>query len=404
MTPIPRPRIMKIEPQLLNFHEKPMPDIQRIDFINKMEAAFKVNPVVAILGPRQCGKTTVAREYAKQQHIDIPAMNFFDLENPNDLARLEAPQLALENLEGLIVIDEVQRRPELFPLLRVLVDQHKKRRFLILGSASRTLLRQSSESLAGRITYLELTPFSYPEVDDLDRLWLDGGFPRSYLANSQAISVDWRAAYITTFLEQDIPQLGITIPANALRRFWMMLAHYHGGIFNASEIGQSFGAAHTTMRHYLDILTGTFMIRELTPWIENIKKRQIKSPKIYFRDSGIFHSLLNIKTKSELYLHPKLGASWEGFALEQVIRSCGATPEETYFWGVHAQAELDLLIVKDGKKTGYEFKYTDAPRLTKSMQTAMEDLQLSELNVIYPGSVDFQLAKGIRAVSLSSLR
>lgn len=380
-----------------------MTTIQRKHFIEKIGAAFEVNPVVAILGPRQCGKTTVAHEYARQYHIDIPLINFFDLENPSDLARLESPQLALENLEGMVVIDEIQRRPELFPLLRVLVDKNKKQKFLILGSASRDLLRQSSESLAGRISYLELTPFSYPEVTDLERLWLNGGFPRSYLAKSQQASIDWRMAYITTFLEQDIPQLGITIPANTLRRFWMMIAHYHGSMFNASEMGQSFGAAHTTMRHYLDILTGTFMIRELTPWVENIKKRQIKSPKIYFRDSGIFHSLLNITNKNELYLHPKLGASWEGFALEQVIRHRQASSGEVYFWGVHAQAELDLLIIKDGKKSGYEFKYSDAPRLTKSMQIAMNDLQLDELTVIYPGKTEYQLAKKIYVVSIASL-
>lgn len=380
-----------------------MTTIQRKHFIEKIGAAFEVNPVVAILGPRQCGKTTVAHEYARQYHIDIPLINFFDLENPSDLVRLESPQLALENLEGMVVIDEIQRRPELFPLLRVLVDKNKKQKFLILGSASRDLLRQSSESLAGRISYLELTPFSYPEVTDLERLWLNGGFPRSYLAKSQQASIDWRAAYITTFLEQDIPQLGITIPANTLRRFWMMIAHYHGSMFNASEMGQSFGAAHTTMRHYLDILTGTFMIRELTPWVENIKKRQIKSPKIYFRDSGIFHSLLNITNKNELYLHPKLGASWEGFALEQVIRHRQASSGEVYFWGVHAQAELDLLIIKDGKKSGYEFKYSDAPRLTKSMQIAMNDLQLDELTVIYPGKTEYQLAKKIYVVSIASL-
>ncbi len=374
--------------------------LNRLNFIDKIKFSFKVNPVVALLGPRQCGKTTLAREYAKLAKQAKHDINFFDLESPSDLARLERPQLTLENMEGLIVIDEIQRRPELFPILRVLVDQHKDRRFLVLGSASRELIKQSSESLAGRISYIELTPFSYPEVEDLELLWLRGGFPRSYLAESAAISDSWRTAYVTTFLEHDLPQLGITIPANTLRRFWMMLAHYHGTIFNASEIGHSLGAAHTTIRNYLNILTGTFMVRELQPWIENIKKRQVKSPKIYFRDSGIFHTMLSIQDKTKLFLHPKLGASWEGFALEEVIRHCQARPEEAYFWGIHAQAELDLLILKDGKKVGFEFKYSDAPRLTTSLEAAQENLNLDALTVIYPGKVSYSLNKRIHVVGL----
>jgi predicted AAA+ superfamily ATPase len=379
--------------------EPPMTLIKRTGYIEKIQAAFTINPVTALLGPRQCGKTTLAQEYARRNSGN-QTVHFFDLENPNDLARLETPQLTLENLEGLIIIDEIQRRPELFSLLRVLVDQHKKRRFLILGSASRELIKQSSESLAGRISYLELTPFSYPEIDDLDRLWVRGGFPHAYLANNQEISAEWRIAYIKTFLEQDIPNLGITIPANTLRRFWMMLAHYHGNIFNASELGQSLGAAHTTIRHYLDILTGTFMIRELTPWIENIEKRQIKSPKIYFRDSGIFHTLLGIENQNALHHHPKLGASWEGFALEEIIRHHQATSSEAYFWGVHNQAELDLLLVTKGKKLGFEFKYTDAPRLTKSQTIAQEILELDEFTVIYPGKKSYSLSEKVRAVGL----
>lgn len=374
--------------------------IIREQYIEKIRFAFSVNPIVAILGPRQCGKTTLAKEYAKQLKIKIPEINFFDLENPNDIARLETPLLAIENLQELIVIDEVQRRPDLFPLLRYLVDENKKRRFLILGSASRDLLQQSSESLTGRISYLELTPFSYPEVENLDRLWLRGGFPHSYLAKTQEISTAWRSDYITTFLEQDIPRLGITIPANTLRRFWMMLAHYHGNIFQASEMGQSLGAAHTTMRRYLDILTGTFMVRELTPWIENIKKRQIKSPKIYFRDSGIYHTLLGIKDKDELFVNPKLGASWEGFALEAIIRHHQAKAEETYFWGIHAQAELDLLIIKDGKKLGFEFKFSDAPKLTSSLEIAEELLELDKLTIIYPGRTAYSLSKKVKVIGL----
>jgi uncharacterized protein len=374
--------------------------IIRQQYIEKISFAFSVNPVVAILGPRQCGKTTLAKEYASEEKIEIPAINFFDLENPRDLARLETPQLAIEKLSGLIVIDEIQRRPDLFPLLRFLVDENKKRRFLILGSASPDLLQQTSESLAGRISYLELTPFSYPEVENLDRLWLRGGFPHSYLAKTQEVSDAWRSAYITTFLEQDIPRLGITIPANTLRRFWMMLAHSHGNIFNAAEMGQSFGAAHTTMRRYLDILTGTFMVRELPPWIGNIKKRQIKSPKIYFRDSGIFHTLLHIENKDELYTNPKLGASWEGFALEEVIRHHQASIGEVYFWGIHGQGELDLLIVKNGKNLGFEFKFSDAPTMTSSLKIAEESLELDKLTVIYPGKQSYSLSKKIQVIGL----
>lgn len=374
--------------------------INRSQSIEDLEFAFRVTPIVAILGPRQCGKTTLAKEYVHRQRQDLPSINFFDLESPSDLARLANPQLALEGLEGLIVIDEVQRRPELFPLLRVLIDRGKERRFLILGSASRDLLRQSSETLAGRISYLELTPFSYPEVEHLKRLWIRGGYPNSYLAVDEDISYAWRSAYITTFLEQDIPQLGITIRANTLRRFWMMLAHYHGNIFNATEMGQSFGSAHTTMRKYLDILTGTFMIRELPTWVENIKKRQIKLPKIYFRDSGLYHNLLGIKDNAELVSNPKLGASWEGFALEKIIRHHRANSKECFFWGIHAQAELDLLIVKDGKKLGFEFKYNDAPRLTNSLKIADDALDLDQLTVIYPGRKSYSLTKTIRVVGL----
>lgn len=375
--------------------------IQRHFFINELDKAIGSHPVVALLGPRQCGKTTLVKQYAAARQTDnTPHIHIFDLEDPDDLARLDAPKLALEDLLGLIVIDEIQRKPELFPLLRVLVDQHKKRNFLILGSASRDLIRQSSESLAGRIRYIEVTPFYYPEIDNLNKLWLRGGFPNSYLAKNDQSSNEWRAAYITTFLEQDIPNLGIQIPARTLRRFWMMLAHYHGNIFNASEIGTSLGIAHTTARHYLDILTGTFMIRELSPWIENINKRQIKSPKIYFRDSGIFHTLLGIADLSGLKNHPKLGASWEGFALEEIIRLHHAQPEECYFWGIHSQGELDLLILKNGKRLGFEFKYADAPRLTPSMQLAYDTLHLDKLTVIYPGNTSYKLTDNIEVAGL----
>ncbi len=393
---------MKIELTSLNFHGSPM-FINRNYLINQLYRSLKVHSVIALLGPRQCGKTTLAKQYSSlKQDKSISTIHHFDLEDPDDLAKLDAPKLALEDLLGLIVIDEIQRKPELFPLLRVLVDQHKKRKFLILGSASRDLIKQSSETLAGRIRYIEITPFSYSEVDNLSKLWFRGGFPNSYLANNDQDSNDWRGAYITTFLERDIPNLGIQVPARTLRRFWMMLAHYHGNIFNASEIGSSLGVAHTTARHYLDILTGTFMIRELTPWIENINKRQIKSPKIYFRDSGIFHSLLGIHDLHALQNHPKLGASWEGFALEEIIRVHHAEPEECYFWGIHSQGELDLLILKNAKRLGFEFKYSDAPRLTSSMQLAQDTLRLDKLTVIYPGNSCYRLTTAIEVVGLEN--
>lgn len=375
--------------------------IDRKECSSQLEFLFKVNPIVAILGPRQCGKTTLARLYTETLLNENKSILFLDLENPNDLARLENPLLTLEETYDLIVIDEIQRQPELFPSLRVLVDQRRgKQQYLILGSASRDLIRQSSETLAGRISYMELTPFSYPEVEDITTLWLRGGFPNSYLAKNNEFSWEWRKAYISTFLERDIPNLGITVPAHTLRRFWMMIAHYHGNVFNASEIGKSLGVAHTTARHYLDILTGTFMLRELSPWFENINKRQVKAPKIYFRDSGIYHSLLAIPDKPALINNPKLGASWEGFALESIIRHHKAVSGEVYFWGIHNQAELDLLIIKDGKRYGFEFKYTDAPKLTTSMTLAIELLHLNSLTVIYPGNKNYKLAASIEICGL----
>jgi hypothetical protein len=282
----------------------------------------------------------------------------------------------------------------------VLVDQKRPRKFLILGSASRLLIQQSSETLAGRISYLELTPFVYEEVQELKNLWLRGGFPRSYLLMDEGMSFRWRLDYIRTFLEQDIPNLGIKIPAAELGRFWLMLTHMHGNIFNASELGRSLGLAHTTTKRYLDILSGTFMIRTLSPWFENLSKRQVKSPKIYFRDSGIFHAQLQIVTQDQLMAHPKLGASWEGFALECVIQHHRAESQEVFFWGTQSGAELDLLIMKNGQRLGFEFKYQDAPGTTKSMHVALADLSLDSLTVIHPGSGIYQLAEKIRAIGL----
>jgi uncharacterized protein len=379
--------------------------MERAHFLSRIGRQQASHPIVAILGPRQCGKTTLAREYAKiYQKKKRQPVFFFDLENPTDLARLENPMLALGDLKGLVVIDEIQRRPDLFPVLRVLADQPRNpRQFLILGSASKDLLQQSSESLAGRISYMELTPFSLSEVAKTKRLWLRGGFPRSYLAPSLTQSIDWRTSYISTYLESDIPALGLQIPAMALRRFWMMLTHFHGQIFNASEIARSLGVADTTARRYLDILSGTFMVRQLPPWSQNIGKRQVKSPKIYFRDSGIFHSLCGIRGWNSLQTHPRLGASWEGFALESAIRLSGALPGEFYFWATHNEAELDLLLLRGTRRIGLEFKYSDHPKLTPSMRIAMQDLKLDELIVVYPGAETFPIAQGIQVVGLSSL-
>lgn len=377
--------------------------MKREAFLEKIEVLFRVQPVCAILGPRQVGKTTLAKMY--EEHFFPGKTRFFDLENPLDLAQLDNPLLALSSDSSeLVIIDEVQRKPELFPILRVLVDQGKAKRFLILGSASRDLIRQSSETLAGRIGYMELPPFSLFEIKGQSRLlWERGGFPRSYLATNDADSYLWRQNYIMTFLERDIPNLGFQIPAQQIRRFWLMLAHYHGQIFNASEIGRSLGISAHTVRKYLDILAGTFMVRILSPWFENLKKRQVKSPKIYFRDSGILLALLGITGGKELQTYPKLGSFWEGFALEEVIRLLQASEQECYFWSTQADAELDLLIVKNGKRLGFECRYTDAPKISKSMKIALTDLHLDRLIIVYPGSRIFPLSETILAVGLDSI-
>lgn len=374
--------------------------ITRQSYLDQINTNCDIFPIVALLGPRQCGKTTLAKEYAASYAGPV---HLFDLENPQDWQLMQNPQLLLSDLEGLIVIDEVQRVPELFKFLRFLVDQPgKKQRFLILGSASRDLIQQSSESLAGRIGYISINPFSVFEVADLKTLHQRGGFPRSYLAKNDAAASLWLENYIQTFLEQDIPQLGINIPAQTLWRFWNTLTHYHGNIYNSSEIGRSLGVSDHTARHYLDILVGTFMVRQLTPWFENIEKRQVKRPKIYIRDSGIFHKLLGVSDFSALFRHPKIGASWEGFALEQIIQLYRARPEECYFWSIHQQGELDLLIFKDGQRHGFEFKYSDAPTLTKSMLMAQETLNLDTLHVIYPGDKTYKLTDDITVCSLAN--
>ncbi|MFV0340997.1 MAG: ATP-binding protein [Parachlamydiaceae bacterium] len=375
--------------------------MERRKYLKHIAMQFRVHPACTILGPRQVGKTTLAKMYLEE--VNPKSYQFFDLENPLDLARLENPMLTMSKLTNqLIIIDEIQRVPEIFPILRVLIDdKEKNQKFLILGSASRDLIRQSSETLAGRIGYMELMPFSLDEVDhDPDILWLRGGFPLSYLAKNDEDSLLWRQAYIATFLERDIPNLGFQVPPQQMRRFWLMLAHYHGQIFNASELGKSLGISDHMVRKYLDILAGTFMVRILLPWYENLGKRQIKSPKIYFRDSGLLNALMGLQSKEAMNVYPKMGSYWEGFALEEIIRQTEASSEECFFWGTQSKAELDLLIMKDGKRIGYEFKYADAPKITPSMRIACDDLKLDHLYVIYPGQKTFSLTEKITARGL----
>jgi len=370
-----------------------------IELLNKL---LKDNPIVAILGPRQCGKTTLSRQFSSQWLSDVTT---FDLENPRDVYRLQDPLLALEGVEGLIIIDEIQRSPDLFPVLRVFADRSRKTKYLILGSASRDLIRQSSESLAGRISYLEIGGFSLKlvGVEKREKLWIRGTFPRSFLASSEAASYQWRQDFIATFLERDIPQLGLNIPAKSLGRFWRMLAHYHGQIFNASEIGKSLEVSDHTAQRYLDLLSGTFMVRQLRPWYYNTKKRIIKRPKIYFRDSGILHALLALEGKKDVLSHPKLGASWEGFALEETAKALHLREDEAFFWGVHAAAEIDLVFEKKGKLYGVEIKYTQAPSLTHSMSSAFAELSLEHLWVIYPGKDAYPLGRNVTVIPIADL-
>ncbi|MCG8337231.1 MAG: ATP-binding protein [Proteobacteria bacterium] len=373
--------------------------IKRPEPIQKISDSFKIHPVTALLGPRQCGKTTLARMIEQ----DGPA-SYFDLENPIDTARLSAPMQALKDLSGLVIIDEVQRKPDLFELLRVLVDRPgNKSRFLLLGSASPDLVKGVSESLAGRIGFVDLAGFHLFEtgIEHVNQLWLRGGFPVSFLSANQDESNQWRGDFIRTFLERDIPQLGITIPAETLRRFWTMVAHYHANIWNGAEFARSLGTAENTARRYLDILSGAYMVRILPPWFENIKKRQVKSPKIYIRDSGLFHSLVQIPDYEYLQGHPKVGASWEGFALEQVILLFNS--RDTYFWATHAGAELDLMLVYNGQRIGFEFKFADAPRTTKSMHIAIENLNLVHLWIVYPGDQEYSLTDKITVIPLDKV-
>lgn len=373
--------------------------IDRFAYIGQLERALSRSPVTALVGPRQCGKTTLARLLAQSR-----IASFFDLESQVDLQRLQNPEWMLGQVPGLVVLDEIQRVPELFEVIRVLVDRPgNETRFLILGSASPDVVKNVSETLAGRVEFVELTGFNLDEtgVDRRDRLWLRGGFPRSFLADSDDDSTAWREGFIRTFLERDIPQLGISIPAAAMRRFWTMLAHYHGQIWNASEIGRSMGLSDKTVRGYLDILTGTFMLRQLQPWHENIGKRQVKSPKIYFRDSGLLHQLLNLPDAHSLIGHPRVGASWEGFAMEQTLHIIGQ--REPFFWATHTGAEVDLFFFHKGLRYGVEFKFNDAPRVTRSMRIALADLNLDHLWVVYPGIHSYAVDEKIAVVPLNRL-
>jgi len=390
---------MNIRLAMTRFHGYICPMIQRPELLKKVGRGIKRSRVVALIGPRQCGKTTLARRL-----VGPPSTNYFDLEDPASLARLDEPMTALSELKGIVIIDEIQRRPDLFPVLRVLSDRRPLRaRFLILGSASPELLRQSSETLAGRIEIIEMTGFDVRElgVTAMNRHWLRGGFPLSFLARTNQDSVSWRKNFIQTFLERDLVQLGVRVPATTMFRFWTMLAHSHGQIWNASQVARSLGMSEASARRYVDVLSGFFMVRQLPPFHANLKKRQVKSPKLYIRDTGLLHQLLGIHSEKELLSHPKLGASWEGYIVEEVIRS--VEPDEAFFWATHNGAEIDLILVKRGRNYGVECKRSDAPRVTPSMRAAIDELKLRHLSVIYPGASRYRLARNISAVPSESI-
>ncbi len=374
--------------------------IQRKSILSTLKNALIRSRVVVLVGPRQCGKTTLARQLLAEDSV-----NYFDLEDPASLARLDEPMTALSPLRGLVVIDEVQRRPDLFPILRVLVDRKDcPAQFLVLGSASGDLLRQTSESLAGRMENVTIGGFSLSELgaEAEQRLWLRGGFPLSYLASTEAGSGAWRKSFIQTLLERDFPQWGVRVPAVALRRFWSMLAHYHGQTWNAAEPARALGVSESTTRRHLDLLTDALMVRQLQPFHVNISKRQVKAPKIYVRDSGLLHQLLGIDALKTLMTHPKVGASWEGFVIEQVLTAVGH--DEAFFWATHQGAEIDLVLRRGGELLGVECKRTDAPRMTASIRVAQKDLGLARVAVLYPGSKRFPISDTVEAVPLSTIR
>lgn len=371
--------------------------VRRGDLEHRVETALRRSRCVALIGPRQCGKTTLARAVARGRGAE-----YFDLEDPMTEARLQNPKLALEGIRGLAVMDEIQRRPDLLPVLRVLLDRTPlPARFLLLGSVSPALLRGASESLAGRIEFVEMGGFTWEETGEksIARLWMRGGFPRSFLAASDRDSLAWRRNFLRTFFERDLRMLGYEVAPEPMRRFLTMTAHYHGQTWNSSDVASSLQIAHTTARRYLDLLTGAYLVRQLPPWHGNVGKRVVKSPKVYLRDSGILHALLGLTSRRELDGHPKVGVSWEGFALETVLRHMG--DEDAYFWATHAGAELDLLLVRGSKRLGVEFKYTEQPKATKSMHVACNDLKLSRLHIVYPGREAFRITEKIVAVPLT---
>jgi predicted AAA+ superfamily ATPase len=377
--------------------------VERRAHLQRVTRLLRERPIVALLGARQVGKTTLAGQVVESRRGKATV---FDLEDPRDSALLSEPTLGLDGLRGLVVLDEIQRRPDLFDVLRVLADRPRTpARFLVLGSASRDLARQGSETLAGRVAFHELEGFDLQEVgaSNLERLWYRGAFPRAYLARSHREADEWRRDFVRTFLERDLPRLGVSLAPDTLERFWTMLAHYHGQVWNASEFARSFGISHTTVRKYLDILSGAFVVLQLRPWFENVGKRVVRSPKFYLADSGILHTLLGLATPQDVLRHPKLGASWEGFALGQVIRTLRARRNECFFWATHSGAELDLLIVSGRKRLGFEFKRTDAPRITPSMRSAIDTLRLQDLSVVHAGNRSFPLAPGIKAVAAADL-
>ena len=373
--------------------------IKRQHWLDAVQTALSRSRITILAGPRQCGKTTLARQFVEED-----SLNYFDLEDPVSLARLDEPVTALGELEGLIVIDEVQLRPQLFPVLRVLADrQDFKGQFLILGSASGDLMRQSAESLAGRSETVLLRGLDLQEVgwSAMEQHWLRGGFPLAFLASSEQNSLAWRKGFIETLLQRDFPMWGVRVAATSLWRFWTMLAHYHGQIWNAAEFARAMGVGESTVRRYLDLLTDAFMVRQLQPWHANIRKRQVKSPKIYLRDSGLLHQLLGITIQRDLLTHPKLGASWEGYVIEEVIAA--ENVEDAYFWATHQGAEMDLVIPKNGRLRGVECKRADVPKLTPSVRSALEDLQLESVAIVYPGNKRFKLAEQVEAVPLAAL-
>lgn len=373
--------------------------ILREGILESLKNALARSRVVVLVGPHQCGKTTLARQF-----LDPESPNYFDLEDPVAVTRLDEPMTALGGLQGLVVIDEVQRRPELFPILRVLADRrHSPARFLLLGSASGDMLRQTSESLAGRMEMITLGGFSLPELgaDAEQQLWLRGSFPLSYLAASDSDSFSWRKSFVQTLLERDFPQWGVRVPAIALHRFWTMLAHYHGQTWNAAEPARALGVNESTTRRHLDLLTDAFMVRQLQPYFANIRKRQVKSPKVYIRDSGLLHQLLGIKSLKNLQTHPKFGASWEGFVIEQVLAA--ESHDMAYFWSTHQGAEIDLIIQRDAELFGVECKRTDAPKMTPSIGHGLNDLGLSRVAVLYPGPKRYSLSDQVEAVPLALL-